>query len=242
VAFHDLYIHPRDNDLIAGTHGRGIWILDDISPLQQATDKVLSAEAFLFESGKPGTQWLRLRRGGYGRGNLYFAGENPPTDALIHYYLKEKPSGPVNIEITDATGKLKTTFTGKNAGAGINRVMWDMQFDPDPDRLKARLSSMRQMMERMLQRTEVEEEVKKKVKKALEQLKQEGLTYREAMAIQSSAYEALGFGRRGGFRGRGRGMGSNVAVPGSYAVKLTVNGKTYTGTISVRRDPMREDR
>lgn len=242
VAFHDLYIHPRENDLIAGTHGRGIWILDDISPLQQATEKVLSAEAFLFESGRPGTQWLRLRRGGYGRGNLYFAGENPPTDALIHYYLKEKPSGPVSIEITDATGKLKTTFTVKNAEAGINRLMWDMQFDPDPKRLKPRLTSMRQMMERILQRQEVEEEAKKTVKKALEQISKEGLTYREAMAIQRRAYEAIGFGGGRGFRGRGGGMGAAVAIPGSYAVKLTVNGKSHTGTISIRRDPMREDR
>jgi photosystem II stability/assembly factor-like uncharacterized protein len=241
VAFHDLYIHPRDNDLIAGTHGRGIWILDDISPLQQATEKVLSAEAFLFKSGKPGTQWLRLRRGGYGRGNLYFAGENPPTDALIHYYLKDKPTGPVSIEITDATGKLKTTFIDKSAGAGINRLMWDMQFDPDPKRLKLRLTSMRRMMERILQRPEVEEEAKKTVKKALEQISKEGLTYREAMAIRRRAYETIGFGGRMGFRGRGR-VGAAVAVPGSYAVKLTVNGKSYTGTISIRRDPMQEDR
>ncbi|GAG05671.1 unnamed protein product, partial [marine sediment metagenome] len=49
VAVHDLVIHPRDNDLIAGTHGRGIWILDDITPLQQATKKVLEADAHLFE-------------------------------------------------------------------------------------------------------------------------------------------------------------------------------------------------
>jgi photosystem II stability/assembly factor-like uncharacterized protein len=241
VAFHDLYIHPRDNDLIAGTHGRGIWILDDISPLQQATEKVLSAEVFLFESRKPGTRWLRLRRGGYGRGDLYFAGENPPTDALIHYYLKEKPSGPVSIEITDATGKLKTTFSVKNAEAGINRLMWDMQFDPTPKQLSPRLSNMRRMMERILQRPEVEAEAKKTVKKALEQINKKGITYREAMAIQSRAYEAIGFGGRGGFRGRGR-MGSGGAVPGSYAVKLTVNGKSYTGTISIRQDPMREDR
>ena len=202
----------------------------------------MSAEAFLFESGKPGTQWLRLRRGGYGRGKLYFAAEKPPTDALIHYYLKEKPTGPVSIEITDATGKLKTTFTVKNAEAGINRLMWDMQFDPDPKRLKPRLTSMRQMMERILQRPEVEEEAKKTVKKALEQISKEGLTYREAMAIQRRAYEAIGFGGQRGFRGRGRGMGAAGAIPGSYAVKLTVNGKSYTGTISIRRDPMREDR
>jgi len=239
VAFHDLMIHPRDNDLIAGTHGRGIWILDDISPLQRASDNILSSEAFLFESDRSGTHWLSLSRGGYGRGNLYFAGENPPPGAVVNFYLKDKPSGPVEMEIMDATGNLKTTYALKDADAGINRLMWDMQFDPPAEQLKQNLDRMQQMMERILQRPEVEEEQKKAVEKAFEQLKQPGLTYREAMAIQTEAFETIGFGGfmrfRGGF---GRGTGAAVAEPGTYAVKLTVNGKTYTGKISVRQDPM----
>jgi len=239
VAFHDLMIHPRDNDLIAGTHGRGIWVLDDISPLQQASDKILSTEAFLFECDRPGTHWLSLSRGGYGRGNLFFAGENPPPGAAINFYLKDKPSGPVEVEITDATGNLKTTFALKDADAGINRLMWDMQFDPPAEQLKQNLDRMQQMMERILQRPEVEEEQKKAVEKAFEQLKQPGLNYREAMAIQREAFETMGFGGymryRGGF---GRGTGAAVADSGTYAVKLTVNGKTYAGKISVRQDPM----
>ncbi len=243
VAFHDLMIHPRENDLIAGTHGRGIWILDDISPLQQATDKVLSSEAFLFESERPGTQWLRQSRGGYGRGNLFFQGENPPSGAAINFYLKDKLSGPVNIEITDSTGNLKTTYTLKDADAGISRLMWDMQFDPAPDQLKQSITQMQTMMDRMLQRTEVEEAAKKVVQRVQEQLKQPGLTYREAMDIQRKAYEALGFGGGMRFRGGfGRGRGAAVAEPGIYAVKLTANGKTYTGKVSVRRDPMLDNK
>ena len=50
VAVHDLMIHPRDNDLIAATHGRGFWIMDDITPLQQLSEKVMTAEAHLFEN------------------------------------------------------------------------------------------------------------------------------------------------------------------------------------------------
>lgn len=242
VAFHDLVIHPRDNDLIAGTHGRGIWILDDISPLQQATDKVLSSEAHLFENGRPGTHWLRLGRGGYGRGNLYFTGENPPSGAPVNFYLKDKPSGSVEVEITDATGDLKTTYAIKDAKAGVHRLMWDMRFDPSPKNLKQSFTQMQRMMERILQRPEVEEEPKKTVQKALEQLKQPGLTYRDAMEIQRKAFESIGFG--GGMRfmrGRfGRGARAPIAEPGTYAVKLTVNGKTYKGKISVRRDPMQE--
>jgi hypothetical protein len=238
VAIHDLLIHPRDNDLIAGTHGRGIWILDDITPLQQASEKVLSAEAHLFENGRPGTQWLSLARGGYGRGNLYFAGENPSPGLPINFYLKEKLKDPVEIEITDATGTLKTNYTLKDTEAGINRLMWDMRFDPPAAQLKQNLTQMQQMMDRILQRPEVEEEPKKTVQKALEKLKQPGLTYREAAEIQRKAFEAIGFGGFMRFRGRGRGIGAAEAVPGIYAVNLTVNGKTYPGRVTVRQDPM----
>ncbi len=237
VAFHDLMIHPRDNDLIAGTHGRGIWILDDISPLQQLNDKILAAEAHLFENRRPGTQWLRLRRGGYGRGNLYFAGENPPDGTAVHFYLREKPVSPIQVEISDPNGNLKTTYEFKEASAGINRILWDMQFDPPESQMKTRISQMQQMMDRIMQRPEVEEEPKLIVQAAMEKLKQPGLSYREAADIQRQAFEAIGFGGFGRFGGRG--MGAPSAEPGTYTVKLTVNGTTYTGSVTVRPDPMR---
>lgn len=238
VAYHDLLIHPRDNDLIAGTHGRGIWILDDISPLQQATDEVLAAEAHLFESERPGTHWLSLSRGGYGRGNLYFAGENPAPGLSIDFYLKGEPVGPVEIEISDATGTLTTKYSLKETKAGINRIMWDMRFDPPAGQLKQNITQMQQMMDRILQRPEVEAEPKKIVQEALEKLNQPGLSYREAAEIQRKAYEEIGFGGFMRFRGRGRGMGATEAEPGTYAVKLSVDGKTYAGKVSVRLDPM----
>ena len=95
VAFHDLLIHPRDSDLIAATHGRGFWILDDITALRKTTDSVLGQDAAVFDPGKPGTRWLRVQRGGYGRGDLFFKGENPPEGALLNFYLKAKPAAKV---------------------------------------------------------------------------------------------------------------------------------------------------
>ena len=240
VAFHDLMIHPRENDLIAGTHGRGLWILDDISPLQQLTEKVLSSEAHLFENHRPGTHWLSLPRGGYGRGDLYFEGENPAYGAPINFYLKEIPSGAVTIEITDATGNLNTTYTLEDVTTGVNRLMWDMRFDPSPKQIEQGLNRMQQMMERIIQRPEVGEEAKEAIRKALEQLKQPGLTYREILSIQTKAFEAIGFGGRR-FGGRyGPGRDATTAEPGTYAVKLTVNQKTYKGKVSVRQDPKLE--
>jgi len=241
VAFHDLMIHPRDNDLIAGTHGRGIWILDDISPLQQMTEKVMEAEAYLFSKSRPGTHWVSQERGGYGRGNLYFSGVNPEPGAVISFYLKNKPIGPIDVEITDVTGKLKTVYNVKDAESGINRLLWDMQFDPSPEQLKQSIRMMEQMMERILDRPEVEEEPKKAVQKALEELKQPGLNYRDALAIQTQAFEEIGFGGYMRYRGRFGRMGAETAGEGTYSVKLTVNGQDYSGQVSVRQDPMLEN-
>ncbi len=244
VAFHDLLIHPRDNDLIAATHGRGIWIMDDISGLQESSEKVLASEAFLFENSRPATRWLRIARGGYGRGSLFFRGENPPTGAMIHYYLKDKPTGPVIIEITDISGLNKTTFTIDDGQPGISRLMWDFRFDPAPQQVQTAVTAIKRQLETMAGRGELTDEQKAAVEDALKQIDAAGANYRKVMEIQQNAIQAItgqtgiGFG---GFGGRGaRGAGGAVAEPGTYAVKMTYNGKTYTGRIVVRQDPMLE--
>ena len=130
VAVHDLEIHPRDNDLIAATHGRGIWIMDDITPLQQLSEKVMAAEAHLFESRRA-TQWLRLQPHGTG-GTLSFRGENPTRNAVINYYLGSAATGQVQFVIEDVTGDNKRTLTVP-VRAGINRLEWPMTFDPSAE-------------------------------------------------------------------------------------------------------------
>ena len=133
VAVHDLMIHPRDNDLIAATHGRGIWIMDDISPLQQLTELVTSSEAHLFEN-RIATQWLRIQPHGTG-GALSFQGANPPRDAAwIHYYIGSHVSGDVRFEIANIMGDTRTLTVP--ARAGIGRLEWNMRFDPTPEQLE----------------------------------------------------------------------------------------------------------
>jgi len=72
----------------------------------------------------------------------------------------------------------------------------------------------------------------------MEELKKPGLSFREMSDIQQKAFEAMGFGRYG--RRFGAGRGAPTAEPGTYAVKITVNKKNYTGKVSVRKDPMME--
>jgi hypothetical protein len=133
VAVHDLLIHPRDNDLIAATHGRGIWIMDDISPLQQLTELVTTADAHLFEN-RTATQWLRIQPHGTG-GALSFQGDNPPRESTwIHYYLGPNASGEVRFEISNVTGDKRTMTVP--ARAGVGRLEWNMRFDPSPEDLE----------------------------------------------------------------------------------------------------------
>jgi len=243
MAFHDLLIHPRDNDLIAATHGRGIWIVDDISALQRADDSVLPGDAFLFENNRPATRWLRIARGGYGRGNLFFRGENPPTGALIHYYLKDKPAGPVTIEITDVTGQNKKIYTIDSAKPGINRLVWDFRFDPAPAQIQNAINAAKQQLSTIAQRGELTAEQKTAVQEALKQIDAAGNNYSGVMEIQRNLMQQLGLGGGGGFGGggfggRGGGVGGSVAEPGVYALKMTVGGKTFAAKITVRQDPM----
>jgi hypothetical protein len=127
----DILIHPRDNDLIIGTHGRGIYILDDISALQQMSQKITDSDVTLFEV-RPGTIWQNdPRLGRYLGGSKFFRGANPAPGTAISYYLKSAPSGEVKITISDYSGKVVRNIVGTNE-VGLNRVQWNLRGDPPP--------------------------------------------------------------------------------------------------------------
>ncbi|MGH9799778.1 MAG: hypothetical protein ACRD82_05385, partial [Blastocatellia bacterium] len=131
VRVDDLLIHPRDNDLIAATHGRGIWICDDISALQQMNDKVLAAGAHLFDV-RPGVVWqndISLSRAGGGQ--KVFRGENPQQGTAISYYLGAAATGDVKITVADITGKVVRNINGTKE-LGLNRLQWNLRGDPPP--------------------------------------------------------------------------------------------------------------
>ena len=127
----DILIHPRENDLIVGTHGRGIFIIDDISPLQQWSKKVSDSTAHLFDV-RPGTIWMNdPRLGRYWGGAKLFRGANPAPGTAIHYYLSAVPPDEVKLTISDYTGKVVRNITGTKE-IGLNRVQWNLRSDPPP--------------------------------------------------------------------------------------------------------------
>jgi hypothetical protein len=139
---HDLIIHGKD--LVAATHGRSYWVLDDLSPLRQLSASIAAEDAHLFAPAAA----VRTRTGHTSR-RRYAIGENPPAGAILYYSLKEKPKDPAKLELLDAQGKVICAFTSEKkktedspeewehdedvehipAEAGLNRFAWDLRFE-----------------------------------------------------------------------------------------------------------------
>ncbi len=136
LAINDLTVHPRDNDLVLGTHGRGIWILDNVNAIQELTPAVMAAEAHLF-TAEPANQ-IRYAAEKAHAGDMIFRGANPPEGAILDYWLREaREAGDVAITVHDAAGRRIAEVT-PTVRAGVNRVLWDLRHDRLPARAGAR--------------------------------------------------------------------------------------------------------
>jgi hypothetical protein len=123
VPVFDIQIHPREHDLILATHGRSIWIMDDITSLEQINNQTLTSDLKLFDT-RPAIEWKMANYRGFIGSALFFA-QNAPTGASIDYFAKA--AGPVQITVKDKAGN---QIRQLNAEAGvINRVQWDMRYD-----------------------------------------------------------------------------------------------------------------
>ncbi len=148
VPIHDLVV--KDDDLVAATHGRSFWILDDLTPLHQLDEKVASVKSYLF---KPRDAY-RLRGISVDAPGL---GKNPTSGSVIYYYLKEKPKDELTLEFLDSEGHLIRRFSSeakpeaepgeafsRMSGRGgqplppkepgMNRFVWNMRY-PDAERV-----------------------------------------------------------------------------------------------------------
>ncbi|HLW98152.1 MAG TPA: hypothetical protein VKR82_05860 [Candidatus Acidoferrales bacterium] len=125
VPVRDIVVQPRESDLVVATHGRGIWIIDDITPLRNLTRDVMAKEV-AFLPGNPTQQRLNAG-GGWAEGSATFFGQNPPDAAVITYYQKKRHIfGKMKIEVLDEQGKLVDTLPA-NSRRGLTRVQWSMR-------------------------------------------------------------------------------------------------------------------
>ena len=235
VSVYDLAIHPRDGDLIAGTHGRSIWIMDDISALQQMNPEIAASPAWLF-SQRPAIRWDNVSRGGQ-RGHFWFAGENPPTvintsslpragfanQGLIHYYVGEPSTDSLELEISDLSGrhfrKVKLP-----AEAGIQRYTWDLKFDPVPytaDQLVALEQLFKELLERYPMNT---------LNQAYNNFKRASGPAEQRRVIESLRTGVLSLAISDEY-------GLPTASEGAYLLKLRHGEKEWRQTLLVRNDP-----
>ena len=125
VAVHDLFIHPRDHDLIVGTHGRGIYIIDDLTPLRMLDSGKRAANAALLPS-RPQAMWTGGALQEFGSNDEFF-GEPRSESAVIAYHLKKRHLfGDLRVNVYDADGKRISSLSGGKR-RGMNRVDWPMR-------------------------------------------------------------------------------------------------------------------
>jgi len=211
VAVYDIVIHPRERDVIIGTHGRGIYILDDISALEEWRPALASRPVHLF-SQRRATIWEDQSRTGQMGDNTY-VGQNPPyvqpvnfaqrdrsrlvNTPLITFYLGAGAAGTATLEITSPDGRSRKLSIP--AKPGITRYAWDGRFDGAPGGLQG------------------------------------GRGARGAGARGAGAGAPVA---EGGLAAGGRGAGAPRPAPGTYSLKLTLGDSTTTGTLVLRADPL----
>jgi photosystem II stability/assembly factor-like uncharacterized protein len=182
-------IQENFHDLVIATYGRGFWILDDITPLQQANAEVLNSSAYLF-SPRAAYRFRGITVP-YSSSDDPTAGQNPPYGASINYYSKAAPKAEPSIKIVDAEGQTVRTIRGTR-NAGVNRVWWDL-------------------------RTEQSREVRLRTSPA----------YAPEVRVGPEGWRALPEG----------GRMSLLVPPGTYTVKLSIDGQEFSQPLTVLKDP-----
>ncbi|NQW03751.1 MAG: hypothetical protein HQ485_06955 [Acidobacteria bacterium] len=219
VRVDDLLIHPRDRDLIVATHGRSIWIADDISPLEQLAGAG-DGDVRLFEP-RAAVLWKSDTTKARSIPERNFAGDNPQGGTAISFWVKAD-MGEATIEILEGATVIRTMTA--DAKAGMNRVQWNMQPDPAVGGGNAGRGGGQ------AGRTG--------------QAGQAGRAAGPGAQAGRAGGRGQGGGGRGGgggggvpfVAGGGRGGGGGTVDPGSYLVRLTVGAQTLTTTVVVLED------
>lgn len=232
VAIHDLVIHPREGDLIAGTHGRSIWILDDISPLRQLHDTVLTKPIHLFDS-KLATKWRRINTGRK-QPTFQFRGQNPTYGAAIQFWVGNTKPDTAIITVQDVFSNQRWTRK-RMVKPGLNRQHWRLTFPVTEEKVaqqKVRLGKVINKLEEDLQNQQ-----------QLEQLQQIKMQYnastdaRSLNEVRSLLVKAFA-GYAGGQAFFGSKLQSMSAPAGRYKVSISLGKDTETGWVDVREDPL----
>ena len=223
VPVFDIQIHPRDHDLILATHGRSIWIMDDIHVLEQMTPEVLTSDLKLFEP-RPAVEWKMADYRGFIGSALFYA-PNAPAGALLDYYAKT--AGPVHVTVTDKAGNRVRQFNARAEAGEVTRIAWDLRSDAPvpPEAVEGGRGGRGggRGGRGGAPAAAIPEE-------------QGGELQTEFGVAPTQGAPPAGRGGGGGRGGLGAGRGALVE-PGTYTVTIALAGKTDSKTVEVEQDP-----
>ena len=140
--YDDVLIHPTTKDLVIGTHGRSIWILDDARPIADWSPRVASAPAYIFPIRE--ATIVQFWEDYSNRAQGAYAGANPPDGAIIHYHLSQSATD-AKLTVAAPNGKVVRSFSVPGEAGVIQRAVWDLRHDPppfQPDTTLARRTSL----------------------------------------------------------------------------------------------------
>jgi photosystem II stability/assembly factor-like uncharacterized protein len=225
VRIDEITLHPRDNAMILATHGRTIWILDNLAPIQEFA-AVQTTDAKLF-TPPPSSMFRRPARDRNYEfwGDQTFFGENPPQAAVISWMLK-KDAGAVSLKIADASGRELREISGPvladSNKAGIQSACWDLRVQPGPAPVATGRGGGRGGDQGG----------------GGGRQGGPGGQQRSPFGAGCSAAGGGGGGGGGGFGGAGGGNAGPYVLPGTYNVSLLVDGKVVdTKPLRVTADP-----
>ncbi len=238
VSVLDIKIHPRDNALLIGTHGRSLWVLDDISALQQWNEKLRDSKIHIFNNN-PSTLWNNISRGGQ-RGHFWFAGDNPKeirntssiprasfnNDAVICYKVGEGQSDSLTIAITNLEGTLSQMIK-VSPEPGIYKYYWDRTFSA-PNFTPQEIQELDEILQSV-----VNEIGNSRVRRMYTKFKETTSSdeIRNLLAPLTGGYLNFTFDDK---------FLIPTAGPGEYKVQLISKNETVDGKLIIRADPMNE--
>ncbi len=224
VPVFDIQIQPRDHDLIVATHGRAIWIMDNIRVLEETNSDVLNSDFKLFDT-RPAIEWKMADYRGFIGSALFFA-PNAPNGVLLDYYAKA--AGPVKVTVTDQAGKGVRQFNAHAEAGAVTRIAWDLRSDAvipvEPATGGGRGAAGRGGRGAAPQAAQAEEALAGELQNEFGVAPPEG-------GVPAAA-PGGGFGGGGFPPGRG-----TLVEPGTYKVEIALGDKTESKTVVVEQDP-----
>ena len=226
VAIHDLVIHPRDGDLIAGTHGRSIWILDDISPLRKLDKKSNNLTPI-----RIATKWIKINTGRK-QPFFEFRGENPPNGSIINFYSSNNYKG--KLTVTNISG-LNVYSKPISFNKGINRFIWPLELERNKDELN-------RYKEKFIELVNYLKDIvtDRKILSSLDFSKTK--SFNEINKLRKILLDNYGM-----YAGGKKIFGDKVykkfdAPVGNYKIYIELdNGEIYTDIINIREDPIKSN-